>query len=145
MIEYFIVDWKNTILGTSASSQRFFVWNFYKCRMSDEVVLSLLAKKTDHAIVSGGCCKYTQAPNISWSEPLKESCTEKNDGLLESSMEVNNMSEMNNFKPPHGRAILSWVLKAWRKMPKKTIVKSFKLLALNLFVKGKKTIWFTTS
>ena len=50
------------------------------------------------------------------------------------------MTEKNNFKPPHGRAVLSSVLEAWRKLPKETLVKSFKSLALNLSVDGKNTI-----
>lgn len=89
--------------------------------------------------LKGGCTKYIQAQGISWNKPV-----EKNDAWLES-MGVNNMTENNNFKPPHGRAVLSSVLEAWRKLPKETIAKSFKSLALNLSVDGKNAIWFTTS
>ena len=83
----------------------------------------------DSVIISGGCTKYIQAPDVCWNKPFKARMTELYDQWL--SEGVYQSTEGRNMKPPCRKRIIEWILDSWSQLSKVTI-KSLKCCDLNL-------------
>ena len=132
------LEWVQKVLGSFSFNQRLLAWDSYECHMEQTVSKSqknLKAKKIESLIIPGGCTKYLQAPDVSWNKPFKAKVAEEYDEWL-STVGINRVTEAGNLKSPERRAIVQWILKAWDELTPETIVKSFKVCALNIPVDG---------
>ena len=80
-------------------------------------------------IISGGCTKNFQAPDVCWNTPFKARMTELYNQWL--SEGVHQSTEGRNMKPPCRKRIIEWILDPWSQLSKVTI-KSLKCCDLNL-------------
>ena len=63
------IVWINSVLGSFSFNLRLLALDSYECHIEDTVIEALKSKKIDRVIVSGGCTKYIQAPDVSWNKP----------------------------------------------------------------------------
>ena len=82
--------------------------------MEDSVSKSLKQKKIKLLIISGGCTKYVQAPDVSWNKPFKAKVSEKYDEWLFTDG-IKNLTDAVNLKSP-SCVIVKWILKAWEEL-----------------------------
>ena len=64
----------------------------------------------DSVIISGGCTKYIQAPDVCWNKPFKARITKLYDQWFKEG--VRQFTESRNMKPPSRKRIIEWVLDA---------------------------------
>ena len=83
----------------------------------------------DSVIISGGCKKYIQAPDVCWNKPFKARMTELYNQWLSES--VYQFTEGRNIQPPSRKRIIEWILDPWSQLSKVTI-NSLKCCDLNL-------------
>ena len=98
-------EWVNNVLGSFAFGRCQLAWDSYECHMEDTVVKSLNAKKVDAVIVSWGCTKYIQAPDVLWNKPFKSSCTEKYDDWM-GKVGIYSETTAGNLKSPPRQAVI---------------------------------------
>ena len=123
--------WINSTLGALSFNRRLLAWDSYECHIEDSANESLKAKKVDRLIAPGGCTKYIQAQDVSWSKPFKASCTEKYDEWL-GTIGIHEETAAGNLKAPPGRTVLQWIINAWAELPTDVVKRSFTCCALNL-------------
>ena len=73
------------------------VWDTFDCHMEDSVSKSLKQKKIKLLIISGGCTKYVQAPNVSWNKPFESKASHEYDEWL-STDRIKNLTDAGNLK-----------------------------------------------
>ena len=129
------LEWVQKVLGSFSFNQRLLAWDSYECHMEQTFSKDLKTKKIESLIIPGGCTKYLQAPDVSWSKAFKAKAAEEYDEWL-STVGINRVTDAGNLKSPERRAIVQWILKAWDELTPETIVKSFKACALNIPVDG---------
>ena len=71
--------WVRSVLGRFSFTRRMLALDSFKCHVMETVKQELLTSKIDPLIISGGCTKYIQAPDVSWNKPFKANVTEKYD------------------------------------------------------------------
>uniref|UniRef100_A0A915EKE5 DDE-1 domain-containing protein n=1 Tax=Ditylenchus dipsaci TaxID=166011 RepID=A0A915EKE5_9BILA len=52
-------------------SKRLFVWDSFRCHISESTKKQLKQANLDTAVVPGGCTKFVQAPDVCWNSPFK--------------------------------------------------------------------------
>ena len=129
------LTWANTVLGQFSFRRRLLAWDTYECHVMSVVQKSLQGKKIGAVLVPGGCTKYIQAPDVSWSKPFKTYCTEKYDGWLEAEG-IHQETGGGNLKPSPRRTIVNWILDSWNQLSSEIICKSFKACALTSAIDG---------
>ena len=123
------------VLGTfTFGRRRLLAWDTFRCHLTPEVRETLNKGKIDPVIVPGGCTKYIQAPDVSWNKPMKEHLRTMYDKWL--SDECYELTAQGNMRAPSKQQMIDWVLEAWRMLPTKLIIKSFKVCALSSALDG---------
>ena len=92
--------------------------------MTEEVKLRLKEINTESVIVSGGCTKHIQAPDVVWNKPFKQKVAELYDEWLSNC--AHEFTVSGNMKPVPRRLVLNWILTAWKALPKEMVESSFK-------------------
>ena len=68
--------WVKRVLGAFSFNGRFSAGDSYERHMTESVKKYLKEMNVDHVIISGGCTKYIQAPDVCWNKPFKARMTE---------------------------------------------------------------------
>ena len=78
--------------------------------MTEDVRKLLKQLKTDDALISGGCTRYVQAPDVVWNKPFKGHIMESYDEWLVSS--VHQYTEAGNMKTALRHLVIEWILES---------------------------------
>ena len=105
-------------------------WDSYEAHLTDNVKKVLTKSKIETVIVSGGCTKYIQAPDVVWNKPFKGRIEEFYDDWLASGKHEHR--DAGNMKPMPRRLVVEWVIKSWQDITNETLAKSMKLCGLPL-------------
>ena len=68
--EELTLRWCDEVLGQFTSQKCLLVWDSSEAHITNEVKRKLTLSKTESLIVSGGCTKYLQAPDLIWNKPF---------------------------------------------------------------------------
>ena len=52
---------------------RLLVWDHFKCHVGKDTKECLKKLEVDQVVTPGGCTCFTQAPDVCWNKPLKDS------------------------------------------------------------------------
>ena len=104
--------------------------------MAEDVKICLKEINAESVIVTGGCTKYIQAPDLVWNKPFKQRVTEPYDEWLSNG--VYEFTESGNMKPVPRRLVLDWILSTWKSIPKEIVASSFKKCPLRMDDNGEK-------
>ena len=92
-----INEFVQKILSSLSFSKCLLVWDTFDCHMEDSVSKSLKQKKIELLIISGGCTKYVQAPDVSWNKPFESKVSDEYDEWL-STDRIKNLTDAGNLK-----------------------------------------------
>ena len=82
MNEKLTTRYVETVLGKLSFACRLLAWDSFECHIMDSIKKFLKINKMDSVIISGGCTKYLQAPDVSWNKPFKTLLTELYDAWV---------------------------------------------------------------
>ena len=112
------------IVGSSMFGKRLLAWDSYRCHISDATKKQLKKLQIDTAVISGGCTKFIQAPDVYWNAPFKSKVRQ----FYENWMLHGEKSyiKSGNMRAPSMEVYLKWIVDAWDSLPKDLIIKLFK-------------------
>ena len=95
--EELTLRWCDEVLGQFTSQKCLLAWDSSEAHITNEVKRKLTLNKTESLIVSGGCTKYLQAPDLVWNKPFNEKIQEFYSDWLAN--EVHEYTTAGNMKP----------------------------------------------
>ena len=95
--EELTLRWCDEVLGQFTSQKCLLAWDSSEAHITNEVKRKLTLNKTESLIVSGGCTKYLQAPDLVWHKPFNEKIQEFYSDWLAN--EVHEYTTAGNMKP----------------------------------------------
>ena len=110
MNEESTLRWYDEVLGQFKFQKRLLAWDPFEAHITDEIKRKLTTSKTESLIVSRGCTKYIQAPDLAWNKQFKAKIQEFYDDWLANG--VPEYTTTGNMKPVPRRKIVQWVLQA---------------------------------
>ena len=103
------------VLGVfTLGARRLLAWDSFRFHLTPAVKDLLNKRKTDSAIVPGGCTKYIQAPDVTWYKPMKEYLREMYNLWLADG--THELTTHGNMTAPPRRQVIEGVLEAWKKL-----------------------------
>ncbi|XP_061751345.1 uncharacterized protein LOC133549687 isoform X2 [Nerophis ophidion] len=87
------------------------------------------------AVISGGCTKYLQAPNVVWNGPFKVQLRDYYDNWMAGD-KVKTYNKSENLRAPSRRLLVDWVLGAWDALDRESLINSFKVCGLTVAADG---------
>ena len=87
MNEELTLNWVRSVLEAFSFNRRLLAWDSYECHMMQSIKEALSRIKVDQVIISGGCTKYVQAPDVSWNKPFKALVAEQYDEWMASGVQ----------------------------------------------------------
>ena len=135
MTEKLTEQYIREVLGVfTFGKRRPLAWDSFRCHLTDGVKGLLSKGLIDPVIVPDGCAKFIQAPDVSWNKLMKELLCESYDSWLAG--DDHQLTPQGNMRPPSRRAMIEWILSAWKKLPRELIQKSFVSCALSTKLDG---------
>lgn len=144
-IEYAGTTWMNEeltsryidkVIGRNIfnSQRRLFVWDSFRCHISENIKNKLNSLNVDMAVVPGGCTKFVQPADVSWNNPFKEKIRQYYTEWI-SSDQVE-MTKNGNPRPPSLPTVCQWVIDAWASLSSDLIRKSFNSCGITVALDG---------
>ena len=118
-------DFLRRVLGLLAFGKRLIVWDSFKYHLSEETKAVLVELIVHNAVVSGGCTKYVQAPDVSWNQPFKVAITRFFEDWMADSSSIE-LTRGGNPRPPPIATYLPWVVDDWDGLSPELTRNSFK-------------------
>ena len=137
MNEALTIDWVKRAWGTLAFSTRLLVWDAYKCHLMDSVK-SVVNKqaKSDIVVIPGGLTGLVQPADVSWNKPFKAAYRELYNEWIANGEK--SYTAAGNVRAPDKLLCLRWVKKAWEKVSREVIVKSFRVCGISVAIDSSK-------
>ena len=85
-------------------------------------------------IIPGGATGHIQAPDVSWNKPMTDMLREMYDQWMDEG--PHSETKDGNMRGPPLKLMTQWILKAWSKLDREVIIKSFRCCALSVAVDG---------
>lgn len=126
--------WMNTDLTVKYVEENFdndeeelFVWDSFKCHTQPEEVREKLNEKKVHiAVIPGGFTRAIQAPDVVWNGPFKNNLNAEYDCWLNNA-QLHSFTKGGNQRAPTKTQLCYMVVRAWDKITKEMLIKSFRV------------------
>ena len=102
-----ILKFLRQVLGMFSFKKCLFAWDTFKAHMMEDVRKLLKQMKTNDALISGGCTKYVQAPDLVWNKSFKGHLIESYEWLAS---RAHQYTEAGNMKPASWHLVVEWIL-----------------------------------
>ena len=110
------------------------VWDSFRAHLADPVKRALRQTNTDVAVIPGGLSSILQPLDVCLNKPFKDCMRERWTTWMVKGEK--SLTPAGNVKAPSSTTLTSWVLEAWRGLPKEMVTRSFKKCGISNSIHG---------